>query len=331
VTALDRAVEAWDLFRRSCVRQGPDGLTMLEGPEARRAPVWPYSQALAAAVDMALLTGDRSEADRWVAGLAPYARGDGYTPMPGQRRRYYDDNAWIGLAMTQLHLQTGDAGALEHARRVFRFVAQGQDDDGGVRWVEGRRSRNTCSTAPAAQLALRLHLIATRATTMGFASGALAWLDRALRLPGGMYADHVDRHGVDETLWTYNQGSAAGAHALLSRATDTDTPLGDATRTARASLRHFDGERTWRHPPVFNAVWLRNLLALDAISAVPGLHDALDHYLDRVWRTARDPATGLFTDGGIGSYDGTPAIDQAGLVQLFALRAWPPDRLQDVC
>ena len=100
---------------------------------------------------MAMLTGDHSEADRWVAGLAPYARGDGYTPMPGQRRRYYDDNAWIGLALTQLHLQTGDAGVLEHARRVFRFVAQGQDADGGVRWVEGRRSRNTCSTAPAAR------------------------------------------------------------------------------------------------------------------------------------------------------------------------------------
>ncbi|HVD69640.1 MAG TPA: glycosyl hydrolase, partial [Actinomycetota bacterium] len=110
-----------------------------------------------------------------------------------------------------------------------------------------------------------------------------------------------------------------------------DAPLHDAARTARASLEHFDGERTWRHPPVFNAVWFRNLLALDAISAVPGLHDALDHYLDRVWRTARDPATGLFTGGGIGSYDGTPAIDQAGLVQLFALRAWPHDRLQDVC
>ena len=163
---------------------------------------------------------------------------------------------------------------------------------------------------------------------MGFASSALAWLDRALRLPGGMYADHVDRHGVDETLWSYNQGSAAGAHALLSRTTDDDAPLDDAMRTARASLKYFDHQRTWRHPPVFNAVWFRNLLALDAISPVPGLHGALDHYLDRVWRTARDPATGLFTAGGIGSYDGTPAIDHAGLVQLFALRAWPADRFR---
>jgi len=332
VTALDRAVEAWDLFRRSCVREGPDGLTMLEGPKARRAPVWPYSQALAAAVDMALLTGDRSEADRWVAGLAPYARGDGYTPMPGQRRRYYDDNAWIGLAMTQLHLQTGDAGALEHARRVFRFVAQGQDADGGVRWVEGRRSRNTCSTAPAAAQALRLDLIERDEDAEAFADRALRWLHRELRLASGLFGDHVDRFGrIDRTIWSYNQGSVAGAFTLSYRRSNDDHDLQDAMHTALDSLRHFDGERAWRHPPVFNAVWFRNLLALDAISAVPGLHDALDHYLDRVWRTARDPATGLFTDGGIGSYDGTPAIDQAGLVQLFALRAWPPDRLQDVC
>ena len=215
MTALDRAVEAWDLFRRSCVREGRDGLTMLEGPGAGRAPVWPYSQALAAAVDLAMVTGDHSEADRWVAGLAPYARGDGYTPMPRQRRRYYDDNAWIGLALTQLHLQTGDAGMLEHARRVFRFVAEGQDPDGGVRWVEGRRSRNTCSTAPAAAQALRLDLIERDATTMGFASSALAWLDRTLRLPGGMYADHVDRHGVDETLWTLQPGVGRGGSRAL--------------------------------------------------------------------------------------------------------------------
>ena len=86
MTAPDRAIEAWDLFRRSCIREDPDGLTMLEGPGAGQAPVWPYSQALTAAVDMAMLTGDHSEAERWAAGLAPFTRGDGYTPMPGQRR-----------------------------------------------------------------------------------------------------------------------------------------------------------------------------------------------------------------------------------------------------
>jgi hypothetical protein len=56
----------------------------------------------------------------------------------------------------------------------------------------------------------------------------------------------------------------------------------------------------------------------------------LDGYLDRAWRAARDP-DGLFTAGGIGSYDGTPAIDSAGIVQLLALRAWPPERRPMIC
>ncbi len=325
-----RALEGWASLRSACVREDADGLTLLEGPGGNRAPVWPFSQALAATVDLAMATGDPSDAERFVAGLERYRRGDGYVPKPGQRRRYYDDNAWIGLALVQLHLQTGDDRHIEHARRTLRFIAEGQDADGGVRWVEGRRSRNTCSTAPAAQLALRLHLIDGDEAGLAFARRALDWLDRTLGMHGGLFADHVDRHGVDRTLWTYNQGSAAGAHHLLYRATRQAAALEQAMETATSSLRRFDPERTWRHPPVFNAVWFRNLLALDALERVPGLDEALDAYLDRAWATGRDPATGLFTAGGIGSYDGTPAIDSAGLVQLYALRAAPRERLVDV-
>jgi hypothetical protein len=73
------------------------------------------------------------------------------------------------------------------------------------------------------------------------------------------------------------------------------------------------------------------MLALDVVSPVDGLLERLDAYLGRAWRAARDDETRLFTEGGIGSYDGTPAIDQAGLMQLFALRAWPRDRLTLVC
>ena len=81
---------------------------------------------------------------------------------------------------------------------------------------------------------------------------------------------------------------------------------------------------------MFNAVWFRNLMALDAVEPVAGLEGSIDAYLDRVRHDARDPVTGLFTAGGIGTYDGTPAIDHAGIVQLLALRAWPRGRLADV-
>jgi Glycosyl hydrolase family 76 len=306
-------------------------MTVIDAPGSR-APVWPHGQVLAAAIDIAQLTGHMSDAVALADGLAPYASGDGYAPLPQQRRRYFDDNAWIGLDLVQLHLQSSGRRFLDDAMRVFRFVATGQDADGGVRWKEGARSRNACSTAPAVQLALRLALVQRDDASIGFALRSLRWLEQTLGLESGLFADRVDRWGrVNRMVWSYNQGAALGASMLAYRITDETAYLERAMRTAIASLTHLDARTTWRHPPVFNAVWFRNLLALDAVERVPGLDEALSGYLERAWEHGRDPETGLFTAGGIGSYDGTPAIDQAGLVQLFALRAWPRERLIDVC
>ena len=317
-----RAREAWDTLRANFLRPGVDGsLDVWEGPTARRAPLWPVSQVLAAAVDVGALTGDHAYAEALVRGLAAFRRGEAYAPRPRQRRRYFDDNAWIGLELVRLHALSGDPTYLALARRVFAFVAGGQDPDGGVRWVEGRSSRNTCATAPASELALRLHLIEPDDALLGFARRAMDWLERTLRLASGLLADREDRGVIELTVWSYNQGAALGAFALLyaieGRSTDRDAAL----TLARVSLEYLRGEVLWVHPPVFNAVWFRNLVDLEALAPVPGLADAFDGYLDRVWNQARDPRTGLFTRAGIGSYDGTPAIDHGGLTQLFALRA----------
>ena len=327
-----RAFEAWRSLSRACLRPADDGALAVRLRPGRRtlAHVWPVSQVLAAAVDLAELTGDPDDVERLVVGLRAYAAGDGFLPLPGDRLRYYDDNAWIGLCFAQLHLQTGEARWLRRARKVFRFVREGQDPDGGVRWVERRRARHTCSAAPAAQLALRLHLADGSSETLAFAHRTLAWLDRTLLMRGGLYADHVDRRGLNTAMRTYNQGAPVGAHMLLHLATGDEVSLTQARATAAASLRRFGPDRTWKHQPVFNAVWFRNLLALDTLTRVEGLRRALDAYLARAWREGRD-ADGLFTAGGLGSYDGTPAIDSGGLVQLYALRAWPRDRLGDVC
>jgi Glycosyl hydrolase family 76 len=332
-TRTGRAIEAWHALTQTCLRAGDDGaLVVLERPNRRKlAPVWPVSQVLAAAVDVADLTGDYDDVERLVVGLRPYAAGDGYVPAPGDRRRYFDDNAWLGLSFAQLHLQTGEVRWLRRARKVFRFVQEGRDPAGGLRWVEGRRTRTTCATAPAAQLALRLHLAGGDEDALAFAVDAMAWLDRTLRVRGRLYADNVDSRGrVEPTLWTYNQGSPIGAHLLSFRATGDEVSLRQARATAVASLRRFGAERTWTHAPAFNAIWFRNLLALDSESRVTGLMPALDAYLTRAWRTGRDD-DGLFTAGGIGSYDGSPAIDAGGLVQLLALRTWPRERRSLIC
>ena len=333
-TRAGRALEAWEALTRTCLRPADGGgLAVLERPGRRKlAPVWPVSQVLAAAIDLAALSGTYDAAERLVIGLRPYAAGTGFLPAPGDRRRYYDDNAWLGLCFAQLHLQTGEARWLRRSRTIFRFVREGQDPDGGVRWVEGRRARHTCAAAPAAQLALRLHLADGDQASLAFAERTLGWLDATLRHRGGLYADHVDARGrVDPTLWTYNQGAPIGALWLLHVATGNGDALERARSTASASLARFDHDRTWRHAPVFNAVWFRNLLALDASATrVGGLIPALDAYLTRAWREGRDD-DGLFTAGDIGSYDGTQAIDAGGLAQLFAVRVWPRDRRADIC
>ena len=317
-----RAAQAWASLRASFLRAGRDGaLEVLDAPGAGRAPLWPTSQVLAAGIDVR--PDDDAEARAIVRGLAAYRRGEAYAERPRRRRRYFDDNAWVGLELLRLHERTGDVELLADARRVFGFVASGQDADGGVRWVEGRRSRHACSTAPAAELALRLHVAAPEDGLVAFARRAMAWLHATLDLGSGLIADHEERGAVDPTVWSYNQGAALGAHALLYRVEGTSPDLDAAMRLARASLERFRGATLWSHPPVFNAVWFRNLIDLDAIAHVPGLDEALGAYLERVWSEARDPDTGLFTRGGIGSYDGTLAIDHAGLTQLFARRGRP--------
>ena len=88
-------------------------------------------------------------------------------------------------------------------------------------------------------------------------------------------------------------------------------------------------DRTWQHPPVFNAVWFRNMLALDARPV--GRARAGARQLPQA-RLARRPRRRRPVHGGRHrQYDGTPAIDAGGFVQLYALRSWPRDRLPLVC
>lgn len=329
----ERALEAWRALAENCFLHASGEFRVVDGPAGRgaHAALWPYSQVLHAAAAISPLDPSAVGLEPLFSGLEVFRRDDAYAPRPRGRRRYYDDNAWVGLALCQLHLVTTLSRFLAPARRLARFLLEGEDPAGGVRWVEGRRAVNTCSTAPAAELALRLHLARSSPKLLAFAVRSIAWLDATLRRPTGLYADHLHRGRIEPAIWSYNQGAPAGAHALLYRATGDERHLVAAGRTAAAATRRFRGERRWTHPPVFNAIYYRNLLAIDPLTRVDGLEEDLDAYLDRAWRRGRDGRTGLFTAGGIGSYDGSPAIDQAGLVQLFALRAWPPERLPDVC
>jgi predicted alpha-1,6-mannanase (GH76 family) len=216
-----------------------------------------------------------------------------------------------------------------------------------VFWVEqnppargaGTRNhdRNVVSNAPNAQLGLHL---AELAAATGGAGGAelhaqahdmYAWVNTALdagRDPGapatGLFFDKVRGDGtIDETLWTYNQGSMIGANVLLARQAGQDAPyLARAEAIAAKALRHYSGSYESR-PAAFNAILFRNLLELHVATADDGLRrrirGAMSAYAEAVWATRRDRYDRFHFARG-----GRTLLDQSAMVQVYALLAWNP-------
>jgi rhamnogalacturonyl hydrolase YesR len=200
-------------------------------------------------------------------------------------------------------------------------------------WVESNRSaRHTCSVAPAAQLALRLHEATGDERYLRFATEQASWLNEHLRLPSGLYADNLSDSGkLDPTTYSYNQGTPLGMDVQLYRATGDDAYLRRAQRTADAALTEFQGDRLWTQAPAFNAIFFRNLLALHSVAPNPRYLQAVDQYLERAWNEGRSQTTGLFDQGGIGHYGNAAGsvIDQGALSQLYAIRSLPPEQWVD--
>jgi hypothetical protein len=327
--------------------------------DSRYAHAWPHTQALAATLDLFGIGAVHVKAlRRCLRGLDWYWDGRpaiglrGYEssvrwPLGHGGDKYHDDNAWAGLNLVRAHRMTGDAPALERARQVFALLVAGWEDTpsgvapaGGVYWKqqkpgEANHDRNTVSTAPSAELGLRLYALTRDATDLEWARRMCDWVEAHLRAPDDLlYWDHLTRDDagtetVERTKWSYNQGTMLGAYVLLAQA--TGDPAGAYSRraaaVAQASLRHFDGRQATQGA-AFNAIWFRNLLLLHVNARHdPALQSAIEQalraYADWAWDSVRDPATDLFN--GKGGDAPATVIDQAAMVQVFACLAWPPD------
>ena len=105
---------------------------------------------------------------------------------------------------------------------------------------------------------------------------------------------------------------AAGVH--LYRATGQHRYLADAQHTAAASLKAIGDPLASGEPPVFLAIFYRDLLELG--SGVAGRDDraAVERFADEAWAQSRNPKTGLFHFDG----RGPTLLDQAAMVQVYA-------------
>ncbi|HWK17392.1 MAG TPA: glycoside hydrolase family 76 protein [Solirubrobacteraceae bacterium] len=277
--------------------------------------------------------------------------GRGVGPMAGGDR-YYDDNAWVGLALVQLERLRPGMGRLDRAAEVFGFAVSGWDTNpdapsaGGVFWVEQVRGlglrnhdRNTVSTAPNAQLGLHLAELGAGDPAGGEWSVSpeemVAWVNRALDAsrdtpaPGtGLFFDKLRGDGtLDDTLWSYNQGSMIGANVLLARGAESEQRarfLARAEAIARGALTHYAGVGYERQGPAFNAIFFRNLLLLHAASGDEALRAAIiaamRAYADDAWAGRRNRRN-LFRF----SRSGVTLLDQSSITQILALLAWDPE------
>lgn len=352
-----RAAEAYrTMLRRFRRRDG--SYRYDEGPPIRTtAQLWPFARAFVATLDVfgigqtlpADLDMDRLIAEHldvleryWdPAGPRPAYCSD----VSGASRRgdrYYDDNAWVGLALIELERLRPGSGLLGRAQELFQFAAHGWDQArGGVFWVEQRRGtgvrnhdRNTVSNAPNAEVGLHLADLGhpQQSAPVGpkdMYDWVLATLDSGQNgdAPGtGLFWDKVRADGtVDRATWSYNQGSMIGASVLLARsaASDRDALLARAEAIARKSLAQFAGAYE-RQPAAFHAIFFRNLLLLHAATEDRLLRaeiiTAMTEFAESVWPRARQGRRGL-----LGLSRGPTLLEQSAYVQILALLAWEPD------
>jgi hypothetical protein len=313
--------------------------------------LWPFSQALAATVSMANVSGTtisvarelhvrlfglRSYLDTTNSGapegtftstLAAFDATVAPPAGPGGPK-FYDDNDWVGIELVRLYETTRSPTDLGSAEGIMAFEMAGWQADpelacpGGIPFSNSAENtdRNTVTNAPAAELAVQLYRVTGNVQYLQFAEMAYEWVRRCLLLPSGLYADHIRQQGVvDPTLWSYNQGTMIGAGTLLYQATGNSAYLYEARQTASAALSYFTPERLLAEIPFFPSVYFRNLLYLDSVTRDPPGPKLAQGYVDYAWQHLR-----------LGNYlfvSGSPAsaqlLVQAAIVQIYALLSSP--------
>jgi len=306
---------------------------------------WPFSQAHIATLDLTNMPGNTGKsylpalADRSL-GQEHYWNTTGATGLPGYDSyprppygnggdKFYDDNAWVGLAKIQQYKMTGDAATLARAKQIFALDVSGWDTDtthaapGGIFWTQAPWShdRNTVSNMPVAELGLRLYQITGDKYYLGWAQKTYDWTNAHLLAPNGLYWDHLDLQGnIEKTQWSYNQGVPVGVNVLFYQVTGDKTYLQRAENIAKAALAFYGQyNRLYTQPAFFNSIFFKNLLLLQSADNDKQYEKAMTAYGNNVWKTYRDPATGLFHTDGSAT---TTLLEQAAMTQIYAVLAW---------
>lgn len=216
-----------------------------------------------AGVQLSALAGAaRLNADQFTVPLAEYAKVlksywhehngvGGYDVQPNSigADRYYDDNAWIVLALVEAFETSQDQQYLDDASKTLEFVLSGEDDTlgGGIYWRENEKeSKNTCSSAPATVGALRLYQHTQRQEDLATSRRLYAWTCLHLQdEEDGLFWDNIALDGrVDRRKFSYNSALMIRANCLLYEITKEAKYLAEAQRIAAAAQSQWVDSKT---------------------------------------------------------------------------------------
>jgi uncharacterized protein YyaL (SSP411 family) len=166
---------------------------------------------------------------------------EGFDVQPGPKAsdRYYDDNAWLVLALAEVFELTRDRKYLDRSIATFRFVMTGEDQamGGGLYWRETpRETKNTCTNAPAIVSALRLHQLTGDDGFLEIAKRLNVWTSGNLQDADGLFWDNIHPKGrIDRRKFSYNSALMIRANCLFFKITGRKEHLDEARRVAMAA------------------------------------------------------------------------------------------------
>jgi uncharacterized protein YyaL (SSP411 family) len=303
-----------------------DKATLEDGDPSRRQPafMWGCGVQLSALAEAAKANPQAHSARlcAYADALQVYWQNDnlgGYDclPCPKPPDRYYDDNAWIVLALAKTFEVTGQAKYLQRAEDTMKFVLSGEDDKlgGGLYWRErSRETKNTCSNAPATVGALRLYRLTGELTYLDTANRLYTWTQSHLQDTDGLYWDSISVTGkIAKQKFSYNTALMIRAACLFYEVTHDENYLNEARRMGNAALDKWVGPDGSVHDSgCFAHLLLGSFLALNNDDSDPKWLDAADRIVHFVHEQLRDP-NGRYP----GRWDSPPSapLEKFGLLQ----------------
>ena len=292
----------------------------LDSDRSGTSALWGFGAAMTMVGTMAKLDPEynviKTWAEKLVVGLEEYRyprKGHIYSATVGLSEPYYDDNAWVALAMYDLTEAYNNPDYLVTAKGITDYVLSGESVHGGIFWKESVSSRNTCSCGPTIIAAIRQYQESGEVGYLEAAKRIYKWTRDTLRDPldyvywdNATYNEHTGQEDVQKAKFTYNSGTMIWSGVLLYEITQEEGYLTDAQQTAEGAYRYFctelpNGTQYYPATPWFNLYLLQGYRALYQIDGNDLYMESFKSNLNHAWLKGRDANGYVRPNWGVGA------------------------------